>query len=296
MLDGSPGPSRGGEFQERDPDLHWLERDNRGFGAGANELLRFLTRLDGARPDAVLILNPDVTLEPAFAESLLGELAQRPNVAIASGKLKRPDGTLDSAGIELPRHRRPRDRGSDQPDHGQFDAVERVFGVCGAAMMIRTSAIRQLAIDGEVFDEEFFLYREDTDLCWRAHRLGFDVLYVPRARASHVRHWRPGRREARMSIAPSNRRHSFKNHYLQMLKNDDLVSCVRDLPLIVSFEVLRFGYALLTDPRVLPAYFAAIRHVPSALAKRRILSRRRGTAPAAHSLGAPVPTPSTELS
>jgi cellulose synthase/poly-beta-1,6-N-acetylglucosamine synthase-like glycosyltransferase len=114
--------------------------------------------------------------------------------------LLRPGRTvIDSAGIRLPRHRRPRDRGSDETDGGQYDRAEFVFGVSGAAMMLRRAALADLAVGGEVVDEDFFAYHDDTDLCWRANRLGWRVLYEPRARGVHGCRWQ---RQQRMEIAP----------------------------------------------------------------------------------------------
>lgn len=93
----------------------------------------------------------------------------RPSVAIGTGKLLRPDRTaIDSAGLTIPRNRRPRDRGSDRLDLGQFDAAELVDAASGAAMVLRVAALDELIVDGEFFDESFFAYHEGTDLCWRA--------------------------------------------------------------------------------------------------------------------------------
>src|SRR5690606_18443946 len=115
-----------------------------------------------------LLLNPDTRLDPDYAAVLVRELEADPRAAIAGGKLLRPDrATLDSAGIRLPRHRRPRDRGSGEPDRGRYDRREAVFAVSGAAMMVRRAAMAAIALDGEVVDESFFAYHDDTDLCWR---------------------------------------------------------------------------------------------------------------------------------
>ena len=72
--------------------------------------------------------------------------------------------------------------GSEERDHGQYDEPCFVFGVTGAAMMLRVAALPDLQIDGELFDEDFFMYHEDTDLSWRANLLGWRVLYEPGAR------------------------------------------------------------------------------------------------------------------
>jgi GT2 family glycosyltransferase len=242
-------------------------------------------------PDAayVLLLNPDVALAPDFAGALGAAVAERPRVALASGRLTRPEGLLDSAGIRLPRHRRPRDRGSEERDAGQYAAAELVFGVSGAAMWVRRAALADLALEGEVFDEDFFAYQDDTDLCWRAGRLGWEVLYEPRARAVHRRGWR---RDERHRIDVAVRRHSFKNHYLQILKNERGRDLAANLPWLAAWEVLRLGFAVLRDPAILPAYAAAWRAAPAALRKRRALQAKlRGRRLSLNPKRSIVPTP-----
>ena len=274
VLDVSPDPAKHVEMRARYVDVHWDEVPNRGFGAGANSIL---DRVRQNCPDAqfVLILNPDVELEPGYAENLLIEMSLRADTAMASGKLLRPDRkSIDSAGILLPRNRRPRDRGSEELDLGQYDRTETVFGATGAAIMIRMSAVQDLSIDGEFFDEDFFLYHEDTDACWRAHLLGWRVLYVASATAVHTRRWR---QNERFSTAPEVRRHSFKNHYLQMIKNEKGSDFLLNAPIIVSWEIARFGFAVLRDPAVLPAYHQALRLSGRAWRKRRFLQKRART-------------------
>jgi GT2 family glycosyltransferase len=244
---------------------------NGGFAAGANIVL---DRVRALAPEAefVLLLNPDVELAPDFAAHLTSEMVGRPNVAVASGKLLRPGRSLiDSAGIRLPAHRRPRDRGSEELDCGQYDEPQFVFGVSGAALMIRRSALQALAIDGEVFDEDFFMYHEDTDLCWRANLLGWDVLYAPQAEAVHGRRWR---RDGRFEIGAHTRRHSFKNHYLEMIKNERPRDFLLNLPAIALWEVLRLGFALLHDRSVLTGYRDAWRLSGRAWRKRAVLQDR----------------------
>lgn len=271
VVDTGADPARLAALAERHRDVDFLPRPNLGYGAGANYALRWTAEHHPAVPH-VLILNPDVELEPGFAAVLLREMALRPRTALASGKLLRPGGLLlDSAGIRMPRHRRARDRGSEEPDHGHYDRPELVFGVSGAAMLVRRAALANLALDGEVFDEDFFAYQDDTDLAWRAQRLGYEVLYHPDARAIHGRRWR---RERRGSIEPWVRQHSFKNHYLQIVKNEPVGQFIRNLPVLLVWEMLRLGYALTRDREILPAYGQALRGLPRAWHKRKLLLER----------------------
>jgi GT2 family glycosyltransferase len=74
------------------------------------------------------------------------------------------------------------DRAYQEVDTGQFEAAEDVFGVCGAACAFRAEA---LAATG-VFDDDFFMYYEDTDLSWRLRALGWDIRYEPGAVVRHI--------------------------------------------------------------------------------------------------------------
>ncbi len=253
------------------PEFYFEAIPNGGYGAGANRILRWVDR-EQSESEFVLLMNPDVELDPGFSERLLRSMASDSKVAMGAGKLLRPGGKyLDSAGIGMHANRRMRDRGSEQLDRGQFDRREYVFGATGAAMMLRRAALPELAIEGELFDEDFFMYHEDTDLSWRANLLGWKVIYEPTATAIHTRGWR---KADRSEIAVAIRRHSFKNHYLQLVKNEPASGLVYHLPVILAWEALRLGFALLRDRAMLPAYVDAWRGLGRALHKRQILQRR----------------------
>ena len=243
---------------------------NRGYAYGANRLIERATQ--DPECEHLLLLNPDVVLEPGFATAMLAAMDSDEGAALAGGRLIRRDGrTLDSAGIWLGRNRRPRDRASDERDVGQYSEPEVIFGASGAALWLRLAAARDLAVEGEVFDEDFFLYHEDTDVAWRAALYGWRVLYVPNARAMHERGWK---RATRFQIPRNIRRHSFKNHSLQMIKNDRLNDWLRDLPIILGWEFLRLSFALVRDRAVLGAYADTLRLARRVLHKRRIVQAR----------------------
>jgi len=268
VVDSDPDEQRLAAVRQTHHDVFFERAANRGYAGGANRILELMEQ---HAPEAAfcLILNADIMLDADFCDTLLGAMAARSDVALGSGKLLRPGRErLDSAGIRLPLNRRPRDRGSLQLDRGQFDEGEYVFGVSGAAMMLRRSALPDLAIDGEIFDEDFFVYHEDTDLSWRCHRLGWRVFYEPAAQAVHKRGWQS---EARFSIPIEVRRHSFKNHYLQIIKNESLGKFVCVLPVLLIWEFLRLGFALVSDRAVLRAYLDAGRLMGRAFYKRGLL-------------------------
>lgn len=282
VVDHDPLPEERAPLCARFARVAWRSGPNRGYAGGANTALEELAR---RAPLArfFLLLNPDVVLDPDFARILVCEVSRRPRVALATGKLLRPDdGRIDSAGMLLPRHRRPRDRGAGEQDAGRYERCEVVFGASGSALLLRRSALADLALEGELFDEDFFAYYEDTDLAWRANLLGWRVLYVPAARALHRRGWR---REGRFAVDVGVRRHSFANHYLQLIKNEPAAGFLRNLPWIVGWELVRLGFAATRDPAVLAGYRDAWRLSGRAWHKRAVLQerarerRRRSEAP-----------------
>ncbi len=73
------------------------------------------------------------------------------------------------------------DRGYQEPDTGQYDRSEDVFLMCGAAVCLRSEALREVG----VFDDDFFMYYEDTDLSWRLQAAGWSIRYAADAVVRH---------------------------------------------------------------------------------------------------------------
>src|SRR5262245_39924005 len=144
-------------------DLDFVQApSNTGFAKAHNDLIRAFPA------EYVLVLNPDTILRPDFLQKLVEGLDARADAASATGKLLRMDGkTIDSTGIIMLRNQRHLDRGADQPDLGQYDKAEDIFGPTGAAALYRMAALQDVSFDSQFFDEDFFAYREDADLAWR---------------------------------------------------------------------------------------------------------------------------------
>lgn len=248
--------------------------ENRGFAAAQNQLLR---RTQG---DWVLVLNPDVVLGRDFLGTLLAR-AGDPRIGTLCGKLLRlgPGGRrldpprIDSAGIVFTRAFRHLDRGAGEIDRGQWDREEPVFGASGAAALYRREMIADVSLDGEFFDEDFFAYREDADLAWRAQLLGWDTLYVPAAVAEHVRRVVPERRAA---LPPELNRYSVRNRFLMRIKNADAAVWRRCGWRGLGRDVLVVGGCVLWEWRSLPGLVDVLRLAPRAWrARREIQARRR---------------------
>ncbi len=244
---------------------------NVGFSAAHNLAI---ARMSG---DHYLALNPDVRPEPGFLSALVNAIESLPRCGSASGKLLRTDepGRIDSAGILMRRTQRHLDRGAGAHDHGQYDRRELVFGVTGAAGLYRRAMLQDVALNGEVFDEDFFAYREDADLAWRAQLLGWGCVYEPTAVAHHVRRVTPERRN---QLPATINRMSVRNRFLLRLKNQTASQMIRFLIPTLWRDAQVLGYVLLRERSSLPAFMEVARLVPAMLRKRRsIMSRRRAT-------------------
>jgi GT2 family glycosyltransferase len=160
---------------------------------------------------------------------------------------------------------------------GQYERPEQVFSVCGAAVLFRKAMLEDVRIEGEYFDEDFFAYKEDVDICWRAQLMGWSSFYTPSAIAYHLRGWK--RRDDRRRVPWVRKYHSFKNHYLMMIKNEIPTLFRRDFLPILWLGVRAVVYITLMEPALWQSVFDLRKYWPRARHKRRlIMASRRTTA------------------
>lgn len=243
---------------------------NLGFAAGANAVIRRTTA------PYVLLLNPDAYPAADYLARLHEAAESDPRIGSATGKLVRvPTGDgprlIDSAGHVFYRNRTALNRGENEPDLGQFDEPGEVFGVCAAAALYRRAMLEDVRVGEEYFAGAFFAYLEDVDLDWRARLRGWRAWYVPAAVAVHERGHKGKRRMKHTAVL----RHSVKNRYLMMLRNDRLGDVLRDLPAIAGIEILRLLDYALTQPGALRGYLDLPGLIRPALAARRQIQARR---------------------
>ncbi len=159
--------------------------ENRGFAAAANQGAR------GARGRFLMFLNPDARLAADALEVLLSALEDRARPGLASPLLRSRDGNTQPSGWPAPslstlafdafllRNLAPRSRLSQIVPPGE--APVAVPCLSGACLLVERGCFELLG----GFDERFFLYPEDWDLCLRARAAGFDCLLIPKASAVH---------------------------------------------------------------------------------------------------------------
>jgi GT2 family glycosyltransferase len=164
------------------------------------------------------------------------------------------------------------DRGWHEPDSREFDNLEYVFGASAAAALYRREMIVDVSIEGDFFDPDFFCYREDADVAWRAILQGWRCIYTPAAVSYHVRSVVPGSRRA---IPRAINMHSVKNRFLMRLKNTSAGLYRRYwLPMTLR-DLLVIGGAVFAEPTSLAAFWHLAKCLPRALRARREIMRRR---------------------
>jgi N-acetylglucosaminyl-diphospho-decaprenol L-rhamnosyltransferase len=163
---------------------------NVGYGAGANRGI-------AAVPDAelVLVCNADLRVHAGALAALADALAGHPAWAVVGPRILTPEGqpypsvrsfpsARDAAGHALLGIVRPTNRFTRRyrpapPDTG---APVTAGWVSGACLLLRRDAMEELG----GFDESYFMFAEEMDLCWRAHQAGWDVGYQPAAAVTHL--------------------------------------------------------------------------------------------------------------
>lgn len=163
---------------------------NIGFAKANNLALQEI----GDRSGLVLFLNPDTFLSENYILQAVEILNENRDAAIVSGKLlgynakdKKKTGKIDSTGIYRKWYGRWYDRGKGEDDSERYNHTDVLPAVCGALMVCRMEALLQY--DGEIFDSDFFLYKEDIELSLRLRRDGWKLIYDPALVAYHCRGW-----------------------------------------------------------------------------------------------------------
>jgi GT2 family glycosyltransferase len=158
------------------PPIRVIENErNAGFGTAINQGIRL------SSAPFIATLNDDAVADPHWLEALVCALARRPDVGMCASQVRLfGENRLDSAGMLI-----CGDGSSKQRGHlralEDFPVTEEVLFPSGSAALYRRAMLDQIGL----FDDDFFLYCEDTDLGLRARRAGWKCLYAPAARVEH---------------------------------------------------------------------------------------------------------------
>jgi GT2 family glycosyltransferase len=173
------------------PEVHLIANtENAGFTRGNNQALKLCTG------QYIVLLNPDTEAEPGSLTLLARYLEAHPEVGAVGPKLLNTDGSNQPNGrrfptpwIEFLGHSglaKWNMRGYNlryQYQREDFDIEWETDQVTGACLMLPRAVLEKVG----VLEEAFYMYYEETELCWRIKQAGWKVMYVPQSRVVH--HW-----------------------------------------------------------------------------------------------------------
>jgi N-acetylglucosaminyl-diphospho-decaprenol L-rhamnosyltransferase len=178
---------------------------NLGYGSAANR------GVAATSAPSVLVCNPDLEVRPGAIAALASALAADPHDALVGPLIRNEDGTrypsarrfpslTDAAGHALLGIFAPDNRFTRSYQQAYLDGADRgpeaVDWVSGACFLVRRSAFEEVG----GFDEAYFMYAEEVDLCWRLGRAGWGVTYLPTAEVTHLQGVSTDRHPFRMII------------------------------------------------------------------------------------------------
>ncbi|HEB12745.1 MAG TPA: glycosyltransferase family 2 protein [Actinobacteria bacterium] len=240
---------------------------NLGFSGGMNLGIR------EAKNDLLLLLNTDVVLEKGFLTNMVAAITREPGIGSVSSKVyklaEKEKKIFDTTGHVIFTNRLFTDRGDGELDTGQYDEVEEIFGTCAGTGLYKREMLDDLAINGEYFDESFFMFLEDTDLSWRAQLRGWKCLYTPHAIAWHHRGGSAVRKSKLVEL------NNYKNRYMMILKNDSIFSLIKNIPHFIVTDTFKSLALLVRCPPALLGWWDVWRNLPSLIRKRRIIQKSR---------------------
>lgn len=164
-------------------------RTNRGFAAAANQGIR------ATRAEHVMLLNPDAEVAAGTLAGLLKVASDNPRAGAIGPLVRDPDGGIYPSARKVPTLAEavghaflgpflPANRFSRAYTMAGWDRrTERdVEWVSGSSMLLRREALREVGL----FDERFWLYVEDVDMCTRLRSAGWRVMFTPQLEVLHV--------------------------------------------------------------------------------------------------------------
>jgi N-acetylglucosaminyl-diphospho-decaprenol L-rhamnosyltransferase len=186
---------------------------NQGFAVGCNQGLRM------SRAPYVLLINSDAVVRFGAVEALVGVLDEQPGVALVGPRTLNADGSvqLSFGPILTPwnewRQRRlvggirRRDPGALRRVEAQASREHEPDWLSGSCLLARRAAVESVGL----FDEGFFLYEEDVDLCLHLREAGWRIVFTPRAEVVHLL-------GASMERAPSRARIEYHRSHLRFYR------------------------------------------------------------------------------
>lgn len=192
--------------------------ENNGYGAALN------IGIKNSKGNILILGNNDLCVDPFWLDNILKEFTEHKNCGLAASKVLYMDEPqkINSTGMLFYKDMSAVNRGLDEIDKGQYDNREEVFGAYGVLMAFRKEVFDKIGL----FDEDYFLFREEDEFMWRMRRHGWITRYAPAAKVFH-------KRSANTKLfSPLKLYYSERNRFFNVLKY---------MPLRCNFTMLPFA-------------------------------------------------------
>ena len=238
--------------------------ENLGFAEGNNVGMRL------ASGEYFVLLNNDTIVEKNWLLEIVRVMKSDLSVGAAQCKLisMNVHDLLDSAGGYIDRYGFPLERGAQEEDFGQYDNMNEIFYAKGAGLGIKRCVLNETGF----FDKDYFLYFEETDLCWRIWLRGYRIVF---AHSSVVYHF--GFASNFETKSRKNLKYDYlstKNQIMMLLKNYEFLNLTKYVPTVVFLKIL-FDFATFRSSHFMRVrgLLYVIRNLDKILIKRKNIQK-----------------------
>lgn len=213
-----------------------LNKENLGFGKANNLALRKIEN------EYILILNPDCQVKSGTLKFMLDFMEKNPKVGAATCLVEKADGSLDLAshrGWPTPEAAfKYYFLGDDSLYHladRPMNEIHEIDALSGAFLFTKKSVLDKVGL----FDEDYWLYGEDLDLCFRIKQKGFKIMYVPEVKVLHLKGVTSGLKKHSQNISTATKESRLRafNSFYETMKIFYHKHLAKDYPFFINWLV-----------------------------------------------------------
>lgn len=237
IIDNNSSDSSIQKAKKRFPQFNYIEnKENLGFGK-ANNLV-----LSNLKSEYALILNPDVKLGKNDLKEMISFMDENEDVGACSPEIVLPNGEIDLTahrGFPTPwasfKYFFLKDDSLYHLTTRDFSKPHQVDAITGAFFLTRKSVLDRVGL----FDEDYFMYAEDIDLCFRIKKAGFKIMYVPSVRVLHHKGISTGlkKHSRELSSATFETKRKMVGYFYSTMKLFYLKNLSRSYPFFINWLV-----------------------------------------------------------
>lgn len=246
---------------------------NSGYSKAAN------IGIEDTKSDLYVISNADILFENTFVANTIECFEKDTKIDMISPLIFRFDKkTIDSAGQKYSLSLYPKEIGYNKKAMDMKFEKRQIFSVCGAATVFSHNSLEKLTLDGEYYDEDFFMFWEDFDIGWRAKLLGLNIMFYPKVIVYHYRSATLKKTflsDIALSLGRNSdiKYHLVKNRYLTLIKNFYFKDYWYLIPFIIFKDILWVGMLTISSPKIIIKLIKSSNYIIRAFRKRNLLRK-----------------------